>query len=315
MSNKYFSPTKPDTLLVVDDSPESLSFVNDTLEGAGYNVLIALEGRQALSIVQRIRPDLILMDALMPNMDGFETCKALQAFPELSSIPVVFMTGLSDSASVVKGLESGGVDYITKPIDPNELLARIRRHLDNARRTSSAWLALDSAGQHLFSVDDNGVTLWATPQTLALFAKYHCDPQWRSSTLPEQLQPWLEDAAAGSKLLLKLPTSEAQSELQNTAKVLVTLLGTDSSGAHALRLSEADDARAEEVLRTQLSLSRREAQVLYWLSNGKTNWEIATILGIKPRTIDKHLEQIYRKLQVQNRTAAARAAASVLGSL
>ena len=81
-----------DVVLVVDDSADSLSMINDTLENAGMDVLVALEGKQALTIAQRIRPDLILMDALMPQMDGFEACRLLKANPALASIPVIFMT-------------------------------------------------------------------------------------------------------------------------------------------------------------------------------------------------------------------------------
>src|SRR5690606_31007522 len=109
-----------EVILVVDDSPETLSLINDTLEEAGFNVLVALEGKQALTIAQRIRPDMILLDALMPHMDGFDTCRELKKLPDLAAIPVIFMTGLSDTENVVKGLHAGGVDYLTKPINPDE---------------------------------------------------------------------------------------------------------------------------------------------------------------------------------------------------
>ncbi|MBU2097193.1 MAG: response regulator, partial [Gammaproteobacteria bacterium] len=187
--------THSNVVLVVDDSPESLSFVNDTLEEAGYNVLVALEGRQALTIARRIRPDMILMDALMPNKDGFETCRELRGIPELAAIPVIFMTGLSDSASIVKGLEAGGVDYLTKPIKPEELLARMSVHLNNARLTSSAYNALDSAGQHLFSVSRQGKILWATPQTLSLFARAGATEEWQMTSLATELNNWLSPPA------------------------------------------------------------------------------------------------------------------------
>src|SRR5690606_38926946 len=158
-------------------------FVNDTLEEAGYNVLVALEGRQALTIARKIRPDMVLMDALMPNKDGFETCLELRAIPELAATPVIFMTGLADSASIVRGLEAGGVDYLTKPINPDELLARMNVHLNNARLTTSAYNALDSAGQHLFSVNLQGKLLWATPQALGLLARAGASEEWQTSTL------------------------------------------------------------------------------------------------------------------------------------
>src|SRR5690606_17481877 len=162
--------------------------INDTLEEAGFNVLVALEGRQALTIARRIRPDMILLDAVMPQMDGFETCRELKKLPELAGIPVIFMTGLSDTRHVVEGLAAGGVDYLTKPIDTDELVARMNVHLNNARLTSSAWQALDSTGQYLLSANRAGQVAWATPQTYALFAKARATPAWRDSSLAAQLR-------------------------------------------------------------------------------------------------------------------------------
>lgn len=159
-------PNTPDVVLVVDDSPDALSMINDALEAEGMDVLVALEGKQALTIARRIRPDIILLDAVMPVLDGFDTCTALKADPNLATIPVIFMTGLSDTNDVVRGLECGGVDYLTKPVQPGELLARMRVHLNNARLTSSAQTALDSTGQTLFTVNADGAIQWATPKPM-----------------------------------------------------------------------------------------------------------------------------------------------------
>ncbi|MDP2284299.1 MAG: response regulator transcription factor [Pseudohongiella sp.] len=309
MSKKSHS----NVVLVVDDSPESLSFVNDTLEDAGYNVLVALEGRQALTIARRIRPDMILMDAIMPNKDGFETCRELRAIPELAAIPVIFMTGLSDSASIVKGLEAGGVDYLTKPIKPEELLARMSVHLNNARLTSSAYNALDSAGQHLFSVSRQGRILWATPQTLALFARAGASEDWQTSSLATALQQWFSPPAQREpeQMLSLAVTSGSGASLQEK-RLSVTFIRHINEDEKLLRLSEAAETTGEDLLREKLNLTKRESEVLAWISQGKTNWEAAQILQMSPRTVNKHLEQIFKKLSVQNRTAAARIALSVL---
>jgi len=127
-----------DIVLVVDDSPETLRLLTDALEDAGMTVLVAREGEHALSIVEKVLPDVILMDALMPGTDGFETCRRLKQNKALTHVPVLFMTGLSDTEHIIEGLEAGGVDYVTKPIVPGELLARIRVHLANARIAHSA---------------------------------------------------------------------------------------------------------------------------------------------------------------------------------
>jgi DNA-binding response OmpR family regulator len=142
-----------DIVLVVDDSPETLSLLTDAIEQAGMTVLVAREGEQALSIVEKVLPDIILMDALMPGTDGFETCRRLKRKKTLAYVPIIFMTGLSETQDIVKGLEAGGVDYVTKPIVPDELLARIRVHLANARLAHSARAALDASGRYLLATD------------------------------------------------------------------------------------------------------------------------------------------------------------------
>lgn len=121
------------TILIVDDTPESLAFMNEALAGAGYTVLVAMDGEQALNIARLMTPDLILMDGVMPRMDGFETCRALKASPDSEDVPVIFLTGLSDSSDVLKGLEAGGVDYLTKPVNLDEMLARVQVHLSTAK--------------------------------------------------------------------------------------------------------------------------------------------------------------------------------------
>src|SRR5580704_5875092 len=134
---------RSDVVLVIDDSPETLRLLTDALDGAGLTVMVALDGLAAIRIVEQITPDIVLLDAVMPGIDGFETCRRLKANPALANVPVIFMTGLSETEHIVRGLEAGGVDYVTKPIAIDEMLARIRVHLANARLTQSARAALD----------------------------------------------------------------------------------------------------------------------------------------------------------------------------
>uniref|UniRef100_UPI00289ACA24 response regulator n=1 Tax=Tianweitania sp. TaxID=2021634 RepID=UPI00289ACA24 len=124
-----------DIVLVVDDSPDALGFITHALEQAGVDVLVATSGEAALKIAAEIVPDVILMDAVMPGLNGFETCRRLKALPGLGHAPVIFMTALTDTEHVVHALESGGVDYLTKPINLEELRARMRVHLAIARQT------------------------------------------------------------------------------------------------------------------------------------------------------------------------------------
>ena len=157
-----------DTVLVVDDTPDTLNLLTDTLDHAGFTVLIATDGQAALELVEHVTPDLVLMDAMMPGIDGFETCKRLKRDKMLPHLPVIFMTGLSETEHVVEGLASGGVDYVRKPIVLVELLARIRVHLGNARLANETHAALDASGRFLFATDRMGPLLWRTPKARQL---------------------------------------------------------------------------------------------------------------------------------------------------
>ena len=138
-----------DVVLVVDDSPESLGMLNVALNTQGYTALVALNGLQALAIAEKVVPDVVLLDAMMPEMDGFETCRKLKE--RLPNTPIIFMTGLTDVEDVVKGFEAGGVDYVTKPISPDEVIARIKTHIQTAKLALSAQNALDHAGNNVLS--------------------------------------------------------------------------------------------------------------------------------------------------------------------
>jgi DNA-binding response OmpR family regulator len=157
-----------DTVLVVDDTPETLSLLTDTLDHAGFTVLIATDGVAALELIELVTPDLVLMDALMPGISGFETCKRLKQDKLLTHLPVIFMTGLTETEHVVEGLACGGVDYVTKPIVLDELLARIRVHLGNARLAYETHAALDATGRFLFATNHAGRVLWCTPKARKL---------------------------------------------------------------------------------------------------------------------------------------------------
>ena len=123
MNNKTY------TILVVDDNSTNLHFLFDLLDDAGFKVLISQDGKSAIRTVKTTRPDIILLDIMMPVMDGFATCQQLKDNEKTKEIPIIFMTALSDKVNKVKGFNLGAVDYITKPIEPEEVLARINTHL------------------------------------------------------------------------------------------------------------------------------------------------------------------------------------------
>jgi len=123
------SITLKETILIVDDKPENISVLFDFLTEYGFEILIAEDGYDALEIAAKGQPMLILLDVMMPGIDGFETCQRLKQNPITQEIPVVFMTALAATVSKVQGFKVGGVDYITKPFQQEEVLARIKTHL------------------------------------------------------------------------------------------------------------------------------------------------------------------------------------------
>lgn len=120
-------------ILAVDDVPANLDVLSQSLEADGYNVLVATSGEAALDLVTRIAPDLILLDVMMPGIDGFETCRRLKNNADTEGIPVIFLTARSELEGVLEGFQAGGIDYISKPFQKEEVLIRIRTHLERTR--------------------------------------------------------------------------------------------------------------------------------------------------------------------------------------
>ncbi|WP_213284927.1 response regulator transcription factor [Bradyrhizobium sp. sGM-13] len=294
-------PKKRDVALVVDDSPETLRLLTDALDGAGMTVMVALDGASAMRIVDQITPDIVLLDAVMPGMDGFETCRRLKRDAGLEHVPIIFMTGLAETEHIVRGLEAGGVDYVTKPIAVEEMLARIRVHLANARLTQSARAALDVSGRYLLAVNAAGKIMWATPQAQKLLSDSLAADGDDNVVLPEPIPQWLDEARKGKAAAkaAAMPTRHGNEQLR------LQYMGKLGANEFLLRLAKDSGAEAPVEFSSELGLTTREGEVLSWLSKGKTNRDIAQILGLSPRTVDKHLEQIYSKLGVENRTAAA----------
>src|SRR5438046_1687050 len=123
------SPRHKQSVLVIDDNPDNLKVAVRHFEAYSFEILTARDGETGLRRARLARPDVILLDVQMPGIDGYETCRRLKADPETSAIPVLFMTVLSEAGDKVRGFEVGGVDYVTKPIEAAELLARVQAHL------------------------------------------------------------------------------------------------------------------------------------------------------------------------------------------
>ncbi|MEL6682906.1 MAG: DNA-binding response regulator, partial [Pseudomonadota bacterium] len=267
--------------LVVDDDPASLTMVSTALEESGMTVIVARDGRTAIDLANRVRPDVILLDALMPNMDGFETCRRLKAPPFSIPTPVVFMTGLSDANDVVRGLNAGGVDYITKPIVIDEMIARIGVHIVNSNLIQSARNALDQSGRSLLAFDRDGNLRWGSDKALE-------EIQNDNDTL-SGIKGWV--IANWSKPISQIDPFE-------TEQLQFQMLGRSTSDEVLVKYKTNRTESNQDLLARELSLTAREAEVLYWLTMGKTNRDISVILSLSPRTVNKHLEQIFQKMGV-----------------
>jgi DNA-binding NarL/FixJ family response regulator len=283
----------------VDDSPETLSFLTQAIESTGATVLVALDGESALTLTEQVTPDLILLDAVMPGIGGFEACRQLKAIDHLAHVPVVFMTGLSETEHIVRGLEVGGVDYLTKPIVIDELLARVRVHLRNARRSAAAHSALDATGRFLLSVTPEGTLRWSTPQADRLLRLVYPETRTSDFRLPAEIIDWMARSAEGA------PESTTYVWHSDDRRLELAYLGEVRAGERLLRITKLEPQQDVERLRRHYALTSREAEVLLWIARGKSNKDISTVLGISPRTVNKHLEQIFEKLGVENRASAA----------
>jgi DNA-binding response OmpR family regulator len=288
------------TILVVDDTLESLRFVTAALEAAGMTVLVASDGATALESLALVIPDLVIMDAMMPVLDGFETTRRIKADPRLAALPVVFMTGLTETEHVLCGLAAGGVDYVQKPVVIEELLARIQVHLGNARITQGSQSALDQSGRPLLALDGAGNIIWSTPQAGAILATHFSDTTLLA-TLVTALRRQVESNDRGG---FRYGISGGRLE--------ITLLARSGPDEWLFRLSETLEGAEQRLLAARHGLTDREAEVLLWISRGKANREISEILGISPRTVNKHLEQVFQKMGIENRASAAAAAVKTL---
>ncbi|SEE91241.1 two component transcriptional regulator, LuxR family [Burkholderia sp. WP9] len=333
-------PDLPDgkpVVLIVDDTPDNLALLSDTLQASGYAVLVALDGQSALQRLARITPDAVLLDALMPGLDGFETCRQIKADPRNRHLPVIFMTALTDSEHVVQGFRVGGIDYVTKPVKPSEVSARIAAHVQRSRQQRQAdrvleigmraaliaaasgeirWqsdlarqrLAWYETGRKLTEGgnDDGGCLVSAslTPSRADEARLLHHPLVEAGPRLPAVLAQWLARwIEAGCDLQAAFET--AADRVRRVARVL----GPATRGEWVILLEEFDDAAHTSALASQFGLTAREAEVLLWLSRGKTNRDIGDILGMAPRTVNKHLEHVFGKLHVETRAAAAAIAA------
>ena len=307
------------TVLVVDDVPANADVVLNHLTAGGFRVLYAGSGARALKQLEYSVPDLILLDIKMPGLDGIETCRLIKQRPEWRNIPVIFITGADELSQKLAAFEAGGVDFVTKPILPEEVEARVRTHLrlrelqaeleqKNQALIEEIELRLDAEKQLEARLDQafviasyEGGVHFSTRQAGILLQAFF--PSTSMTRLPEAVVRWLASAERQRPLIVQ---NSQKGDLQ-----IDHLASSDSTNLALLRLEQRNSCWGPKALQT-LGLTPREAEVLYWITEGKTNPEIATILDTTLHTVKKHNNKLFAKLGVETRMAAARLAMSVL---
>ena len=315
MNDALFDRSQSPVVLIVDDVPDNLSVLHDALDEAGYTVLVATHGESALQRAVQALPDVVLLDAVMPGMDGFEVVRRLKSHPATAHIPIIFMTGLTETEHVVAAFAAGGVDYVTKPIRAQEVLARMSVHMSSARETvhekaqaTQARNALDAFGHATMAIQLDDATravraVWQTALARQLMHDYF---GVAPAQIPEVVLDWLRcesSLAANGREPRSLPIRRETPA--GTRQLVFALQQRTGDDDLLIVMREVSDAAVVDAMVQAFKLTLREAEVLYWVAKGKTNRDIGDILGSSPATVKKHLERVYVKLGVETRTAAA----------
>lgn len=288
-----------ETILIVDDTPDNLSVLSDMLSEYGYRILVAIDGESALEQINHLQPDLILLDVVMPGIDGFETCRRLKDNPLTKHIPIIFMTGLSELDKLLQGFDEGAVDYIVKPIRPAEVQARIEVQLSQKRDSQRIEQTLNHMGFAALTFTQSGQITWLSKAADIILSD--CFPldqaaSYSAMELPALIQSQLSSNTGNDKVLFANETLK-----NNYHGKLVACSLIDEKILLIQKHSEQWDLAS---LKHTFSLTAREAEILMWVSRGKTNKEVGLILETSPRTVNKHFEHIFEKLGVPTRAAA-----------
>jgi CheY-like chemotaxis protein/DNA-binding CsgD family transcriptional regulator len=292
-------------VMIVDDTPGNLALLSETLSEAGYRVLVATDGSSALEQIAYLTPDIILLDVLMPGIDGFETCNRLKSKPETAHIPVLFMTALSELDDLLRGFGEGAVDYLVKPLRPPEVLARLDVQLSQSRNLRRVENFLNNSPFSALAIDSSGYITWLTPEGARWmddFLQKHmlAGKHELNSPLPKPILEWVKQSLTVAEKLEEGSFESYRAGVSFSVKITPC----QKAGEYFLILEKNTREWDIDSVKTSMGLTFREAEILMWISRGKTNKEVGVILGSSPRTINKHLEHIFEKLGVVTRAAA-----------
>jgi DNA-binding NarL/FixJ family response regulator len=311
------------TLLVIDDTVDNLRVAVDLLHAYGFRVLTASNGKDGIERAALAQPDLILLDIRMPGFDGFETCRRLKAHPQTARIPVLFMTALTDTDNKIRGFDLGAVDYVTKPFDSSELLARVRTHLELndlrlrlEERVADRTAALaEEVARRKQSQEEQALLLdllrQQGEQLRAVTRQTLEDAAQQPPNLANQMEALrivltqIESRLAAAESEPVQPTvTELRQQLTHAFGLLDAVTMTQSDVSSSTQESQRGLIRLRED--PLFKLTMREYEVLQLIGQGKSNAQIAEILIVSRSTVSSYRSRIMQKLGVPDTPALLR---------
>jgi DNA-binding response OmpR family regulator len=334
--NSIYLEQKEPVVLIVDDTQIDIDILSFALSRERYRVAVAMNGIHALDMVGKISPDLVLLDIMMPEMDGFELCKILKESAETKDIPVIFLTVKDETEDIVRGYRYGAVDYVTKPFNSEELLARICTHLelkkkrDNEQELISmltTTLKERERAEHALQQAHDNLERLVEERTAELLIKNRqlmdeIEERKRAEAALENKSQTLEEFNTALKVLLEQrerDKDELEEWVLSNVKNLImpnveklNRLNTKTKSTPYLTLLETNlkdltSSFSQRLSSRYLNLTTKEIQVANLIKDGKSSKDIAELIGISERTIDFHRKNIRKKLGLNNRKINLRA--------
>ncbi|MEN6318994.1 MAG: response regulator [Syntrophaceae bacterium] len=317
-------------ILIVDDIPQNIQVIASTLQNKGYQMAFAQDGKAALEKINKINFDLILLDVMMPGMDGFEVCKILKTSPDKRDIPIIFLTVKDDMADILSGYEAGAVDYVIKPFNSAELLARVRTHVelkkkrDNEKELISRLTialeeqkrvenALQQAYENLERlVEERTAELVQknrqlmeeigerrrAEDALAIKSRYLEESNTALKVLLTQREMDkndLEEWVLSNIKNLIIPNIEKLKRIHKKTGSLAYLNVLESN------LSDITSSFSNKISSKYLTLTAKEIQIANFIKEGRRSKDIAELMDVSERTIDFHRKNIRIKLGIKQR--------------
>ena len=323
-------PKRP-IVLIVDDTQIEIQIMTTALSMKGYQTAVAMNGRQALDNVEKIFPDLILLDIMMPGMDGFEVCRTLKGSSRTMDIPVIFLTVKDEIEDIVKGFDAGAVDYVTKPFNSAELLARVRTHVELKKKKDNetylisrltATLAEQRQAEEALRQAHDNLELMVEERTAELLLKNRqlseeIEERKRAEVNLELKSQKLEEFNTALKVLLNQRQADKKALeervlaniknliMPNIRKLKKTILKKTKSEVYVniieSNLKKITSSFSQTLSSKYLNLTSKEIQVAHLIKEGKISKNIAVLLNVSGRTVDFHRKNIRSKLGLRKK--------------